>query len=122
MDSPELVLRQAKNIETYVPRLLEPGHPGSATVQQGPPRCINQYTIEATVLRIFVSQQLLDDGILDNPLLLPPDTPTEESVGSVESESSNGSDWSVATTESASTQAAGSIVFFEELPPEQVWG
>lgn len=69
-----MIVRQAKTIGTYVPEMDYPDHPGIGDVH-APPRCIEKYSIEATVLRVLISQVFLDDGILDNPVILPPDTP-----------------------------------------------
>ncbi|KAG8983966.1 hypothetical protein FRB93_006878 [Tulasnella sp. JGI-2019a] len=88
---------KAKRLETYIPTMNYPDHP--AMQRMGPPkRCISQYEIEATVLRIFVTQSLIDSGELNRLVIVP-------------AYSNN----SVASTENEAPPSPGSIVYFEEL-------
>lgn len=74
-----------------------PDHP--ALQGKSPPkRCISQYKIEATVLRVLVTQNLIDSGELDRLVIIPAY-----------------SNDSVTTTESESSESEGSIVYFEDL-------
>ncbi|KAG8863986.1 hypothetical protein FRB96_006859 [Tulasnella sp. 330] len=85
---------KAKSMETYVPTMNYPDNPDMARME-APPRCISQYKIEATVLRVLVSQQLIDNGELERLVIVPAYT-----------------DDTLTTTESEQPPSAGSIVYF----------